>query len=102
MLEGLLGEAAPVVQRRILLAQTLNSLIVVCRVDEDEDRREVFGSGAQHGGPADIDVLERVFEGNLRPRNRLAEGVEVHRHEVDLRKALTGQLIEVLGLVAAG
>src|SRR5207244_5576275 len=102
VLEGLSREAAPVISRGILLAQALYGLFVIRRLDEDENVREVFGGGAQHGWTADIDVLERGFEWHFGFRDSLAKGVKVYGDEVDRREALTGQLIEVLGLVAAG
>src|SRR4029453_5376420 len=66
VLEAFLGELAGVLEGRILLWPPLDSFGVVRGVDEDQDRGEVLGGGAQDRGSADIDVLERVFERDAR------------------------------------
>ena len=62
----------------------------------------VLGGGAQEGGAADVDVLEGVLEGDAGAGDGGLEGVEVDGDEVDGRKAAEGELLGVLGEVAAG
>ena len=58
--------------------------LVVGRVDHHAHVGRVLGRAAHHGRPADVDLLDHVGEG-LAGRDRLAERVEVHHHEVDGR-----------------
>jgi hypothetical protein len=102
VLEGFLGELAAVLERRILLVQPLDSFGVVRGVDEDQDRGEVLGGGAQDRGSADIDVLERVFERDVRFGGCLAKWVEVYSNDVDSGQPSPLQFLHVLGLVAPG
>ncbi len=88
--EGLAGERAPLVQVEV----SLQSAGVVGGVHEDDHAGEVLRGRAQHGGPADVDVLQGLGLGHA-ARDRLAEGVEVDAHEVDGVDAVRGELREV-------
>jgi hypothetical protein len=79
----------------------LSSASRVGQVDET-GRRVVLGGGADHGGPADVDVLERVLERGIRAGDRLAEGVEVVDDDVDGRNLVATEFFEVLGLITPG
>ena len=62
--------------------------------------RVVLGGGAQHGRPADVDVLHALGEGRARARDGGAEGVQVAGHEVDGREAVAVEVRAVGGQVA--
>ena len=59
---------------------------VVGRIDDDRDALVVLGRRADHRRPADVDVLDRLVERRA-ARDRLAERVEVHDHEIDRDEA---------------
>jgi len=79
----------------------VDHLAVARRMDDDGDARVVLRRGADHGRPADVDLLDAL----LRPgagRDRRGEGVEVDHHEVERRDVQIGQLRHVLGLATVG
>jgi hypothetical protein len=61
---------------------------------------EVLGGGAQHGGAADVDALQRLREGRAL-RDLVLERVEVHDHHLDRRDRVLLQRGHVRGLVPA-
>ena len=63
--------------------------------------RVVLGSGAHHGGAADVDLLDAGVEGGAGGHGA-GEGVEVDHHQVDGGHAQLLQLAHVLGLAAVG
>ena len=79
---------------------------VVLGVGDDADAAllvaVVLGRGAHHGGAADVDVLDRVFQRAVGLGHGLLEGVEVHHHEVDATDVVGGNRVHVLGKIAAG
>src|SRR5690606_20231289 len=79
---------------------------IVGRVDDYRDATGfgavVLGSGAQHGGAADVDVLDRVLEGAVGFRDGFTEGVQVDHQHVDAVDAVFLQGAHVLVAVAAG
>ena len=76
--------------------------VVVLRVNHHGHARGVLGGGAQHGGTADVDVLDGVRVRDVGLGNGLLELIEVDDHEVDHADAVLGRLGHVLGVVAAG
>ena len=83
VLEGLLGQPLALGERQVALLQLLQHDRVVGRVDDHDDAGEVLGRGADHGRPADVDVLQGLFQGDAFFGDRLDEGVEVDGHQVD-------------------
>ncbi len=75
---------------------------VVDRADHHQHRSMVLGGGADHRGTADVDVLDRLLDGDPGPGDGGLEGVEVDRHQVDRRQPLGGQLLHVRGHLAVG
>ncbi len=61
----------------------------------------VLGRGADHGGPADIDVFHAVIIARARGDGRL-EGVEVDDDQVDGADVMGVHCGTVLGIVAPG
>ena len=85
-----------------VLRDLLGDLIVAGRVRDDGDELEVLGSGADHGGAADVDVLDGFGEGDVRLGDGLFERIEVDGDEVDTGDVVLFHLADVLGVVADG
>ncbi len=61
---------------------------VIGGVDDDGDGAVILCGGAQHGGAADIDVLDGFFHGDVGFRDGCLEGVEVYDDEIDGKDAI--------------
>ena len=61
---------------------------IIRRIHDHSDRGVVLGRRAQHGGSADIDVLDRILIAAVAAGNRRGKGVEVHDQKVDRRDAV--------------
>ena len=48
----------------------------------------ILGCAPQHGRAADVNVLDRFLEGDVRPRHSRFKGIEVYHHEVNRLDAL--------------
>ncbi len=82
-------------------AHLLQNALIGSRIDDHGHRSEVLGSRAQHGGAADVDVLDAGAE--VGPGgHRLIESVEVHHHHVNHLDAMIGRLLHVGRVVALG
>ena len=75
---------------------------VVDRVDHDQQRGVVLGRGADQGGTADVNVLDRLRDGDTGPGDGGLQRVQVDRHQVYRRQPLGGQLIHVFRLGTVG
>jgi hypothetical protein len=77
---------------------------IVLGVGDDADAAllvaVILGRRAHHGRAADVDVLDGVIQRAARLGHRLAEGIEVHHHQVDRRDAVLRHHRQVLGQVA--
>ena len=62
MAKGFCGQPATVAFDETVPGQLVRDPIVIRRVYHHGHRREVLGSGAQHGGAADVYVLQRVVQ----------------------------------------
>ena len=92
--EGGAGEAAASGGRELALgAQLFEHDRIVRRRRQDTDVLVVLGRGAHHGGPADVDQLDRGVR---------RERVQVRHHQVDGLDAVGLQVVEVLGLGSVG
>ena len=80
------GELAPAPVRVELREQRA----VVGRVHDHQHGGVVLGRGAQHGGSADVDVLDRLLVAAAGTGDGGGEGVEVHHQQVDGRNAVLG------------
>lgn len=76
--------------------------VVVGRIGDDGNARGVLGGGAQHGGTADVDVLDGVRKGDLGVGDGLLELVQVDDDQVDQLNAVLSCLLHVLLGIAAG
>ncbi len=43
----------------------------------------VLGRAAQHGRTPNIDILDRLVQGDVRPRHGLLERIKIHHHQVN-------------------
>src|SRR4051812_24541598 len=79
-----LGELAAQLKGRLPVCFDLLSNFVVIRgIDHDRHKLVVLGRAAQHGWPADVDVLNRFVQLYVGAGNRLFEWIKIHYHEVD-------------------
>ena len=74
---------------------------VVGRVDNHGHPVEVFGRGADHRRPADVDHFDDLVECSARGHG-FFEGIEVADHEVDTADAVGFELVKVGSLRAVG
>ena len=58
---------------------------VVTAIDDDSGVGVIFGAGANHGGAADIDILDSIFKCAIGLGYRGGKGVEIDHHHVDRR-----------------
>src|SRR5690606_1285270 len=65
-------------------------------------RAVILGGGAQHGGTADVDVLDGVGKGAAGLGDGLAERIEVDDQQIDAIDAVLFNGLQVFGAVAAG
>ena len=73
---------------------------VVGGVDDNGDGAVVLGSAANHGGAADIDLFDGLFERDPLLCDRLFKGVEIHADQINRQDAMLGCLRPVLVVVA--
>jgi hypothetical protein len=73
---------------------------IVGRACDDSDVFEILGGGADHGGPADVDVLDEMTEGDIGLCGGFLESVEVYNHHVDGSDAVGGYGRLVIGVAA--
>src|SRR5207302_1447260 len=100
--EGLLREPPFGLERELSLVGRDfggNAGIVIGRGD-DSDVTKVLGGGADHGGPADVDVLNQFVEFNARLSGGLLEGVEVHDDHIDGLDLMFGDCASMGGISA--
>ena len=71
------------------------------RADDNEHVAEVLGGGADQAGPADVNLLDQIVEGNPRLRRSLDERIEVDAHEIDQADAMRIGRGEVFGMRSA-
>ncbi len=75
--------------------------IVIGGIGDDRDAFEIFCGGAQHGGPADIDVFDQLSGGEICFGGGFGEGIEIHDHQIDGRDAVFGGLLLIFRVAAA-
>ena len=86
--------------RAVVVAHGFQHVGVIRGIDHHCHEAVVFRRAAEHGGAADVDLLDGLFERGAGLRNRLLEGVEIHHHEVDGQDVVRLRLGDVLGVVA--
>ena len=59
----------------------------------------ILGSGADHRRPANVDILDNLFMGDIGLRQSCLKGVEVAHHQVDGSDPLLLEDVLVLGIV---
>ena len=57
--------------------------VVVRGVYHDVDETVVLGRRPHHGGAADVDILNGVFQAAVRPGYRGLEGIQVYYYHID-------------------
>src|SRR5699024_4387568 len=82
VLERLGGQPLAGAQVEAALARGGEDVPVSLRARDDGDGGVVLGGGADHRGPADVDLLDALVRGGARG-DHLAEGVEVDDDEVE-------------------
>ncbi len=56
---------------------------VVQRINDHRDTGVIFRRTAQHRRPADVNVLNRVVQSDIRLRHRLLEWIKIHHDEIN-------------------
>ena len=105
VLERFGSQLAPILYRVRTVPRSpkpLHRFLVVGRIHQDGHGRMVFRRGPQHRWPADIDVLQRFFDADIRPSDRLAKRIEVHADDVDRSQCVRLEFRQVLRLIPAG
>ena len=102
--EGLPGEREQASSRQsaVALPELIKNVLVVVRAGHDNDIGEVLGGGANHGGSADVDVLDDFFECCVLPKCRFDERVEVDTYQIDRLNGVSLEGLHVLGVAANG
>ena len=83
VMERFRRQAAAFLHAQTVSGHTFRHPGIVGRVNNDNDGREVLGGCAEHGGATDVDVLQRIIQGNIRVADGGDEGVQVDRHEIN-------------------
>ena len=85
-----------------VLAQLLEDRLVVRRVGDRGDPGRVAGGGAEERRTADVDHLDGLVDADEAGADLGRERRDVDDDDLDRADAVLGQLLELLGLVAAG
>src|SRR5699024_7251090 len=80
--EGLRREALTLPEGEPATPDRLEHLPVAARVGDDRDGGMVLRGGTDHGGPADVDLLDAVLHARARG-DGVREGIEVDHDEVE-------------------
>ncbi len=90
--EGLFGQtpAGFAIQTALVRLQFFNQGGIIGDASDDGNVFKVLGCRADHGRPADIDVLDEVAEGNAGLSCGLFEGIEIYDDHVDGLDAVSG------------
>ena len=72
--EGFRGEGSATIGRYASSPELIQRGGVVNRIREDDDTRKILGGGADHGGTADVDLLEGVGKGDSGASDGAANG----------------------------
>ncbi len=102
VIEGALRLAKPMfpAARTAMLAQVAQNLFVAIRRSDHQHVAMVLRRRTHHARPADVDVLDRLFEGHIRPGDRPLEGIEVDADQVDRLDAVLLHRPDVIRIVA--
>ena len=86
----------------VVLLQLRQHVVVLVRLAHHRHVREILGRGAQHGHAADVNVGERLVQGEVAVSRHGLEGVEVDDDQIDERQVVSGGVSHLIGLVALG
>ena len=86
----------------VVLLHLFDDAAVAARVGDHGHALEVLGGGADHGRPADIDVLDDLFLGDAAAAGDFLEGIEADDHHVDGLDVVLLEREHVLVDVAVG
>ena len=100
--EGALGEAPAGFEREsaVMGGEFLGEGGVVGGRGDDGDIFEILGGGADHGGTANVDVLDNFSEADAGFGCGFLEGVEVDDDHIDGLDAVGGGLVAMAGIFA--
>ena len=100
--EGLAGQAAAQLQRGAAVGRDLvEDLRILGRIGGDGGEGVVLGRRAHQRRPADVDLLDGLFQRNALPRHGGLERIEIHHDQLEGEDAVLGQRLHVLGIVVA-
>jgi hypothetical protein len=96
---GLRGEPATEAEGGAARPQRVEQRRVILRVHDDRDIVVVLGRSTDHGGPADVDILDAILEA-CTLRDGGLERVEVHHQKIDRLDAVRRHRARVFGIGA--
>ena len=101
--EHLGGQTAARLQGGVAMGlQFLQHCGIVGVIDDHGHESMVLGRAAQHGGTADVDVLDGILKRGTLFLDGLFERVKVHHHHVDGGDAVGFHLLDMLGVRTHG
>ena len=74
---------------------------IIGRLDHHAYVRMVLCRGADQGGTADVDILDRIVERAARPGNGLPKRIEIDHDQIDRGNCVLGERGHVLERIAA-
>ena len=100
--EGLDGqiESQGVGQGAVVGCHVVQNALVICSGGHNADAGIVLGGGTYHGGAANIDVFDGVFQGAIRVGHGGLERVQVDHHQINAADAVVRHYLLVLAATA--
>src|SRR5690606_28144442 len=80
---------------RLSLSVRIENPRVVLGFNDYGEPVMVFGSSAEHGRAANIDILDRILDGCVLGPDHSLEGIQINRKQVESRDAVLGQNVVV-------
>ena len=99
--EGLRREPLALLEREAAAAHGIQHVVVGRRVGDHGDARVVLGRRADHGGAADVDLLDALVGAGPRGHGG-GERVEVDHDQLERLDPEVGELGDVVGLAGVG
>ena len=101
MLERLACERAALILSQVFPSgKTLAYPTIVGGINDDDDMWEILGSAANHRGPTNVDVLQRIYEGGVGTVHGVNKWVEVGCDYINCADTVLRKLCVVLCDVA--
>jgi len=94
--EGLQGQSATGRGLNVsLLRQVRQDTVIVGGIGDNDDAAKVLRRRPDHGGAADVDVLQGLLQGNPRLLNGLLKGIQVDGNDINQPDTVDVELVQV-------